>query len=154
MAERVLPGIGLKGFDDYESPNWNVWADVNWRTLSALVQGRVLSAVTPLPGSPTNGDIYIIPVGETNAGKIAVRDDGTWINITAAAGWRMFAIDDSQHYEFDGTTWSPDFSLFPAASVTPGSNGEMTFELTSNTSLTVKVKGSDGVVRSAVLTLA
>jgi hypothetical protein len=43
--------------------------------------------------------------------------------------------------------------LSPGASVTPASNGQMTFELTSNTSLTVKVKGSDGTVRSAVLTL-
>ena len=42
----------------------------------------------------------------------------------------------------------------PAATVTPANNGEITFELTSDTSLAVKVKGSDGTVRSAVLTLA
>ncbi len=45
-------------------------------------------------------------------------------------------------------------SLFPPASVTPTTNGELTFQLTSNTSLAVKVRGSDGVVRSAVLALA
>lgn len=44
--------------------------------------------------------------------------------------------------------------LVPSATATPANNGEMVFELTSNTSLTVKVRGSDGVVRSAVLTLA
>ena len=42
----------------------------------------------------------------------------------------------------------------PQASVTPVNNGDMTFQLTSNTSLAIKVKGSDGVVRSATLTLA
>jgi len=42
----------------------------------------------------------------------------------------------------------------PAASSTPAANGNMTFELTSDTSLTLKVKGSDGVVRSSVLTLS
>jgi len=42
----------------------------------------------------------------------------------------------------------------PAASQTPASNGDLTFEATSNTSLTVKYKGSDGTVRSTVLTLA
>lgn len=42
----------------------------------------------------------------------------------------------------------------PAASATPANNGEMTFELTSNTSLKIKVKGSDGTVRAATLTLA
>jgi hypothetical protein len=40
------------------------------------------------------------------------------------------------------------------ASATPNGAGEMVFQLTSNTSLVIKVKGSDGVVRSATLTLA
>lgn len=44
--------------------------------------------------------------------------------------------------------------LVPAASATPANNGDLVFELTSNTTLTVKVKGSDGTVRSVVLTLA
>jgi hypothetical protein len=42
----------------------------------------------------------------------------------------------------------------PAASSTPVSNGDLTFEATSNTSLKIKFKGSDGVVRSATLTLS
>ena len=44
--------------------------------------------------------------------------------------------------------------LRPTASVTPASNGDMSFELTSNTELKIKVKGSDGTVRSVSLTLA
>lgn len=43
--------------------------------------------------------------------------------------------------------------LAPKVSATPTINGEMTFELTSNTQLKVKVMGSDGVVRSATLAL-
>jgi hypothetical protein len=42
----------------------------------------------------------------------------------------------------------------PQASATPNGIGDMVFELTSDTSLLVKVKGSDGTVRSATLTLA
>ena len=42
----------------------------------------------------------------------------------------------------------------PPASITPSSNGDLVFEATSNTSLTVKLKGTDGTVRSVVLTLA
>jgi hypothetical protein len=42
----------------------------------------------------------------------------------------------------------------PNVAVTPGVNGQLAFELTSNTQLTIKVKGSDGVVRSNVLTLS
>jgi hypothetical protein len=37
--------------------------------------------------------------------------------------------------------------------VTPASNGDLVFETTSNTSVTVKLKGSDGTVRSFALTL-
>lgn len=42
----------------------------------------------------------------------------------------------------------------PAASATPQQVGAMVFQLTNNTTLVVKVKGSDGTVRSATLTLA
>lgn len=44
--------------------------------------------------------------------------------------------------------------LLPAASATPANNGELVFEHTSNTSLTLRLKGTDGVVRSVALTLA
>jgi hypothetical protein len=42
----------------------------------------------------------------------------------------------------------------PPATITPASNGDLVFEATSNTSLTLRLKGTDGVVRSASLTLA
>ena len=47
-----------------------------------------------------------------------------------------------------------DFSAELVASATPHKEGEMVFQLTSNTSLTIKVKGTDGVIRSANITLA
>ena len=46
------------------------------------------------------------------------------------------------------------FVIKPPASATPQGIGELVFQLTSDTSLVVKVKGSDGTVRSATLTLA
>lgn len=42
----------------------------------------------------------------------------------------------------------------PATTATPTNNGEMTFSATSNTQVTVRLRGSDAVVRSVVLTLA
>lgn len=44
--------------------------------------------------------------------------------------------------------------LTPAASSVPTVNGELTVEATSNTSLTFRLKGTDGTVRSASLTLS
>lgn len=41
----------------------------------------------------------------------------------------------------------------PLASVTPANNGELVFEATSDTTITVKYKGSDGTVRTGTITL-
>lgn len=46
------------------------------------------------------------------------------------------------------------FVIKPQSSMTPWNEGEMVVQLTSNTSLTFKVRGTDGVVRSANLTLS
>jgi len=50
------------------------------------------------------------------------------------------------------TSGNPIFR--PNASVTPASNGELSFQATSNTQLTFKLKGSDGTVRSGSITLS
>lgn len=44
-------------------------------------------------------------------------------------------------------------SVAPGSSVTPVNNGDVSFQLTSDTSLTFKAKGSDGTVRSGSITL-
>jgi hypothetical protein len=41
-----------------------------------------------------------------------------------------------------------------ATTVTPSSNGDLVIEQTANTTLTFKMRGTDGTVRSATLTLA
>jgi hypothetical protein len=45
------------------------------------------------------------------------------------------------------------FGFTPGDSVTPADNGDVVFELTNNTTLTVKAKGSDGVARSGTIVL-
>jgi hypothetical protein len=57
---------------------------------------------------------------------------------------------------------APDYKLdvngaigfTPGASVTPVDNGDVVFELTNNTTLTIRAKGSDGTVRSGTVTLS
>lgn len=48
---------------------------------------------------------------------------------------------------------SIDDLKYPPSTNTPVTNNEVVFQLTSNTQLTIKVKGLDGVVRSVNLTL-
>jgi hypothetical protein len=59
--------------------------------------------------------------------------------------------DSTPDYRFDvnGT-----FGFTPGNSVTPAGNGDVVFEFTNNTTITVKGKGSDGAVRTATITLA
>jgi len=42
----------------------------------------------------------------------------------------------------------------PGAANTPAANGEVTFQLTDNTTITWKARGSDGTVRSGTITLS
>ena len=158
MAPRTLPGIGLQAYETQGEGDWNNWMDPNIRKASALIQGRVDSIVASLPGSPTDGDIHIVTTGG-NAQSVAVRDNGNWVYFVPETGWLMFNTDDNLRYAFDGSSWVSELqfgnlSLFPGALVTPTVNGQVTFELTSDTTLTVKVRGSDGTVRSGTIALS
>lgn len=58
-------------------------------------------------------------------------------------------VDDASPVYFGGSC-----TIKPPSSITPVNNGDLTFEATSNTSMRIRYKGSDGVVRSATLTLS
>ena len=74
---------------------------------------------------------------------------GFFSSIPSGTGrWNFYANGTADNY-FEGNVIQK-----LAASVTPANNSEMMMQLTSNTSLTIKVKGTDGTVRSVSLTLA
>lgn len=50
--------------------------------------------------------------------------------------------------------FNQDVTQRPGSSVTPSANGDLSVEATSNTTLTFKMKGDDGVVRSGTITLS
>lgn len=71
-----------------------------------LTDRIVLSRTTALPGSPTNGDIYIVPAGAvSHANEIALRFEGTWIYLVPIEGWGAYVLDDHERVQFDGTDW-------------------------------------------------
>jgi hypothetical protein len=92
------------------------------------------------------GDGLIALMGLTSSFP-AIKRNGTGIDFRLADDSAFTSIASG------AITSSSNLTITPSASVTPPSNGQLTFEATSNTSLTVKYKGSDGVVRSNVLTL-
>lgn len=78
----------------------------------------------------------------------ATNNYGFYGNIAAGTGrYNFYAAGTAANY-FGG-----DVTFKPLASATPVNNGDLTFQATSNTSLTIKLKGTDGVVRSVLLTL-
>lgn len=101
-------------------------------------------------GNQTPGKLtFRTNAGSGVAGRWIIEDDGMLdpgadnaYDIGTAATARVRMI------------YSGNITLSPASSVTPANNGEVTFELTNNTTLTLKAKGSDGNVRAVALTLA
>lgn len=108
-GERTLPGLGLLGFWNYESDGWNDGMDANLRALSALVHLAAGSRTEALPGSPTNGQIRIVPANATaNANAIAVRDNGAWVYLVPKIGMRAYIADTESFVTFNGTLWADD----------------------------------------------
>lgn len=106
MASRTLPGLALTGFWDLGSAGWKTGMDANLLAVSVLLKAVALSRVTTLPGSPTNGQIFIVPDGETNEKKIAFRDNGAWGYITAWEGLQFWLDDENAFVTFNGTDWA------------------------------------------------
>ena len=113
MAERTLPGLGLTAYWNLGADGWKPAMDVNLRLLSAAVQLRAISRTTSLPGGPSQGDVYIIPVGDTDAGKVAIYDDSAWVLLTPAQGWFGYVVDTGTHVYFTGTQWAAFAGVTP-----------------------------------------
>lgn len=104
-GERALPGLGIRAFHTPESDGWNETYDPDLRKLSALTQAAVISRSTSLPGSPTDGDIYIVPTADANGDDIAVRDNGEWIFFTPNEGFLVHVNDTDEYVKWTGTAW-------------------------------------------------
>jgi len=103
-----------------------------------------------------------INFGDVDNGAIGIlayhhSDDSLRMTVNAAERLRILSTgavgigETAPDYKLDvnGT-----FGFTPGTSVTPVDNGDVVFELTNNTTLTVKAKGSDGIVRSGTITLS
>jgi hypothetical protein len=88
----------------------------------------------------SNALTWNVDIGGANAEKMRITSTG---NVGINESVPDYKLD------VNGT-----FGFTPGASVTPVDNGDVVFELTNNTTLTIKAKGSDGVVRSGTITLA
>ncbi len=81
------------------------------RILDGLVQLSVLDRdLTAPPGSPADGDRYIVGSGATGdwAGwdlNVALWADGAWLRLPPRTGWRAWVEDEGLLLVYDGATW-------------------------------------------------
>lgn len=106
MASRTLPNLGLKGFWALGEDNYKTDMDTNLLALSVLAQAGAIDLVAALPGSPVNGDVYVLDdTAGGDANKIAVRDAGAWTLFVPSEGWMVYNRADGNYLKFDGTAW-------------------------------------------------
>lgn len=85
--------------------------------LDALVQCAAESkSISAEPGSPSEGQIYILPSGKTGTNWSAMADnalayyrDGAWDEITAREGFLVYLNDTDLLARFDGAQWVVDY---------------------------------------------
>lgn len=81
------------------------------RLLDGIVQLMVLSrTLTAPPGSPADGDRYIVGTGATGAWagwdlNVAFWVDGAWIRLIPRVGWIAYSSADTAFYSWNGTAW-------------------------------------------------
>jgi hypothetical protein len=80
-------------------------------SLDTLTQTSVLDKdlATP-PGSPAEGDCYIVASGGSGAwsgwdGRIVRHIDGSWRSYIASSGFLAYVQDEAKFYAFNGSTW-------------------------------------------------
>lgn len=107
MVARTLANLGLKGFYDLGEDGWDDDMNLNLLTLSVLVQGTAIDKVSAVPGSPSEGQVYILDETEpTNPNKIIVYDDATWKYLAGPFyGWLIHNAATGNYEKFNGTAW-------------------------------------------------
>lgn len=86
-----------------------------WRGIDALVMANVIDKdLTAPPGSPSDGDCYIVAAGPTGAWSGHAKHIARWSDVAAAwefyvprAGWSVYAVDEDERYQYtSGGTWA------------------------------------------------
>lgn len=116
-----MTAILLKDFDRWPSgiTQADVPANNNAQRLDVLTRAVISTTVTAQPGSPTSGDLYILPVGKTGAiwatfadGALAYFKSGTWYEYTPYEGLPKYSSATNTVWLYDGS-WVEQVNIKP-----------------------------------------
>jgi len=110
---------------------------------------RVLSATTTAePGSPSEGDTYIVPDSATgtdwagNDGKIAHYYGGAWHFYAPVEGLAIYSTGDAKSYRYLSSTWSEDVSGGASEDVSGGASAPRNYLI--NPDFAINQRGFSG----------
>ena len=110
LQAATTPNLGVK-LADTNATNQVLRLNETLRLIDALCQATVKDKdlATP-PGSPAEGDAYIVAGAPTGAwaGKakyIAVYINAAWLFANPKKGWKTYVQDESKDYEYDASNW-------------------------------------------------
>ncbi len=138
---------------------YNIYSTVDNQVIigNSDVTSTILRGVITGPASvdfTTSNTVPLTGPGIANYGGlcrvVAGSGYGMQLQITDQAQAKsLLSIDTS-----DDTFLNRNLIIKPSSSITLATNGQLTLEATSNTSCTIKYRGSDGTTRTNVLTLS
>ena len=110
MAERIMPGLGLRAFYAPGQRDWGSSVSEDLRTLSVLVQARARSRSATLPVTGEAGDVFIVPADAASQADTLALWDGEpgaedWVYLTPQPGWQVWISDEGRHLRFAGGAW-------------------------------------------------
>lgn len=120
MAAQTEPRSGLQHSAPLGEANWDTWMNANLLRLGRFafhlsVKDRDLT--TP-PGSPVDGDTYIVAAAPTGAwagkaGQVAVWNaiGGEWVFGVPRVGWTAYLEDEQKLTVFKAGGWSAGIAI-------------------------------------------
>lgn len=119
MPAKTEPNSGLKYGWNLGESGWNTDMDDNLFKIGTVLQLSILDRdLTAPPGSPANGDRYIVASGATGAwagqdGNVAVWDAAAaaWRFYVPAIGWLAYIEDEQVLSAYKSTGWSAGIAI-------------------------------------------
>lgn len=118
MPQHTAPNLGMTFGWSLGESGWNTGMDANMKKLDAVINCAVLN-IANSPASTSDGVRYIVgssPTGDFSgqAGKLAVRIEGTWNFYTPALGWVVYNLTNSLTYRYTQNGWQVPPTVFTA----------------------------------------